>query len=63
MLGGAIFITGLNIYERVLSRNGGQKKQEPVFLNVYRAQKSIPRNEYSASLCSLAGRYDKLIPT
>ncbi len=26
MLGGAIFITGLNIYERVFSRNGGQKK-------------------------------------
>jgi hypothetical protein len=26
MLGGAIFITDLNIYERVFSRNGGQKK-------------------------------------
>ncbi len=30
---------------------------EPVFLNVYGAQESIPRNE-SASECSLAGRYD-----
>ncbi len=34
---------------------------EPVFLNVYGAQESIPRNN-SASLCSLAGRYDNPIP-
>jgi hypothetical protein len=31
---------------------------EPVFLNVYGAQESMN----SASLCSLAGRYDNLIP-
>jgi hypothetical protein len=30
--------------------------------NVFGAQESIPRNE-SASLCSLAGRYDNPIPT
>jgi hypothetical protein len=35
---------------------------EPVFLNVYGAQKSIPRIN-SASLCSLAGQYDNPIPT
>ncbi len=35
---------------------------KPVFLNVYKAQESIPRND-STSLCSLAGRYDKPIPT
>ncbi len=33
---------------------------EPVFLNVYGAQESIPTFQgiNSASLCSLAGRYD-----
>jgi hypothetical protein len=37
---------------------------KPVFLNVYGAQESIPRNEFrQASLCSLAGRYDNPIPT
>jgi hypothetical protein len=35
---------------------------EPVFLNVYGAQESILRNE-SASLCSLAGRYNNPIHT
>jgi hypothetical protein len=35
---------------------------EPVFLNVYVARESIPRKN-SASLCSLAGRYDNPIPT
>ncbi len=35
---------------------------EPVFLNVYGAQESIPRNEFR-QLCSLAGRYDNPIPT
>ncbi len=35
---------------------------EPVFLNVYGVQESIPRMN-SASLCSLAGRYDNPIPT
>jgi hypothetical protein len=35
---------------------------EPVFLNAYGAQESIPRND-STSLCSLAGRYDNPIPT
>ncbi len=34
---------------------------EPVFLNVYGAQESIPRNEFR-QLCSLAGRYNKPIP-
>jgi hypothetical protein len=34
---------------------------EPVFLNVYGAPELIPRNN-SASLCSLAGRYDDPIP-
>jgi hypothetical protein len=38
------------------------RQPEPVFLNFYGAQESIPRNE-SASLCSLAGRYDNSIPT
>jgi hypothetical protein len=38
-----------------------KKYPEPVFLNVYGAQESIPRNE-SASLRSLAGRYDNPIP-
>ncbi len=33
---------------------------EPVFLNVYGAPESIPMN--SASLCSLAGRYDNPLP-
>jgi hypothetical protein len=37
------------------------KGPEPVFLNVYGAQESIPRNEF-ASLCSQAGRYDNPIP-
>ncbi len=35
---------------------------EPVFLNVYGAQKSIPRNSFRHP-CSLAGRYDNPIPT
>ncbi len=35
---------------------------EPVFLNVHGAQESIPRMN-SASLCSLAVRYDNPIPT
>ncbi len=35
---------------------------ESVFLNVFGAQESIPRNN-SASLCSLSGRYDNPIPT
>jgi hypothetical protein len=34
----------------------------PVFLNVYGAQESI-QGMNSASLCSLAGRYDNPIPT
>jgi hypothetical protein len=37
------------------------KIPELVFLDVYGAPESIPRNE-SASLCSLAGRYDNPIP-
>jgi hypothetical protein len=37
------------------------RTSEPVFLNVYGAQEPIPRNE-SASLRSLAGRYDNPIP-
>ncbi len=39
-----------------------RNKYEPVFLNVYGAQESIPRH-YSTSLCSLASRYDNPIPT
>jgi hypothetical protein len=35
---------------------------EPVFLNVYGAQESIPRNEFRQP-CSLEGRYDNPIPT
>ncbi len=35
---------------------------EPVFLNVYGAQESIPGMN-SASLCGLAGQYDNPIPT
>jgi len=35
---------------------------EPIFLNVYGAQESIPRNEFR-HLCSLAGRYNNPIPT
>jgi hypothetical protein len=35
---------------------------EPIFLNVYRAQESIPGMN-SATLCSLAGRHDNPIPT
>ncbi len=40
-------------------------KPEPVFLNVYGAQESIPRNDSASlmSLCSLAGQYDNPIPT
>jgi hypothetical protein len=38
---------------------GGGGYREPVFLNVYGAHESIPRNE---CLCSLAGRYDNPIP-
>ncbi len=34
---------------------------EPVFLNVYRAQELIPRNEFRQP-CRLAGRYDNPIP-
>jgi hypothetical protein len=34
---------------------------QPVFLYVYGAQESIPRND-SASLCNLAGRYNNPIP-
>jgi hypothetical protein len=34
---------------------------EPVFLNVYAAQESIPRKEFHQT-CSLAGRYDNPIP-
>jgi hypothetical protein len=37
------------------------RSPEPVFLNVYGAQESIPRMN-SASLCSLAGRYDNPNP-
>ncbi len=37
---------------------------EPVFLNVYEAQESIPGNEFRQHMyCSLAGRYDNPIPT
>jgi hypothetical protein len=39
-----------------------RESSEPVFLNVYGAQKSIPRNEF-ASLCSPAGWYNNHIPT
>ncbi len=35
---------------------------EPVFLNVYGAQGSIPRNEFHQPI-SLASRYDNPIPT
>jgi hypothetical protein len=42
--------------------NGREEKPETVFLNVYGAQESIPRNN-SASLCSLADWYDNPIPT
>ncbi len=35
---------------------------EPVFLNVYGAQESIPRNEFRQPMYSLAGRYDNSIP-
>jgi hypothetical protein len=35
---------------------------ELVFLNVYGAPESIPRNEFRQSLCSLAGRYNNPIP-
>jgi hypothetical protein len=38
------------------------KASKPVFLNVYGAQESIPRNKFR-QLCSLAGRYDNPIPT
>ncbi len=37
-------------------------RPEPVLLNVYGAPELIPRNEHSASTCSLAGRYDNPIP-
>jgi hypothetical protein len=43
---------GLNI------QNNANNKPEPVFVNVYGAQESIPMNRLR-SLCSLAGRYDK----
>ncbi len=37
---------------------------EPVFLNVYGNQESIPRHQFrQPSVCSLAGRYDNPIPT
>jgi hypothetical protein len=37
---------------------------EPVFLNVYGAQESIPIYEFrQPTVCSLAGRYDNPIPT
>jgi hypothetical protein len=39
----------------------GCRASEPVFLNVYGAQESILRHQYS--LYSLAGRYDYPIPT
>jgi hypothetical protein len=35
---------------------------EPVFLNVYGGQESIPRNEFLQPKCSLAGQYDNPIP-
>jgi hypothetical protein len=35
---------------------------EPVFLNVYGAQESIPRNEFRQPMYSLVGRYDNPIP-
>ncbi len=35
---------------------------EPVFLNVYGTPKSIPRNKFRQPICSLAGRYDNLLP-
>jgi hypothetical protein len=35
---------------------------EPVFLNVYGAEESIPRNEFRQP-CSQAERYDNPIPT
>jgi hypothetical protein len=38
----------------------GIEQSEPVCLNIYGAQELIPN---SASLCSLAGRYDNPIPT
>ncbi len=38
-------------------------KPSPVFLNVYGAQESIPRNEFRQPMYSLAGRYDNPIPT
>jgi hypothetical protein len=36
---------------------------EPVFLNVYGAQESIPRDQFRQPICSLAGRYDNPILT
>ncbi len=45
-----------------ISRNGPSRCHEAVFLNVYGAQESI-QGMNSASLWSLAGRYDNHIPT
>jgi hypothetical protein len=40
-----------------------RESSEPVFLNIYGTQESIPRNEFRQPMyCSLAGQYDSPIP-
>jgi hypothetical protein len=42
------------------TREGGEVISEPVFLNVYGAQESIPRNEFRQPI--VPGRYNNPIP-
>ncbi len=51
-------VTGIRYSNQAMMQLQKDSRTEPVFLNVYGAQELI-----SASLCSLAGRYDNPIPT
>ncbi len=55
----SIFEVFLGLHRKREAEEGGT---EPVFVNVYGAQKSIPRNRFrQPTLCSLAGLYDKRV--
>ncbi len=45
-----------------LFRAASCSSSEPVFLNVYGAQESVPRHLFRQPMYSLAGRYDNPIP-
>jgi hypothetical protein len=52
----------MKIWNQSLRAICSTRGTEPVILNFYGAQESIPMNEFCQPMC-LAGRYDNPIPT